>query len=258
METLSTPTGNEQKEAIKPSFASPAPTESLTEIPKNYLQEVCTGDPHKPFKIHSEGISTADETERSELSPRSESDAIPDSSDCATEDPNDKEWSPSEEQNTPDALAIKKSPPKKKKQASSKPSTRSTRRRQKVFELVSNSSKAAMTDEKTQNFEEDDNTEADLKDLFSGNDYIETIQQNNLRPPAPISKSRNKRTALADVLASVPADKKDTAKADKAKFTEASKKWHGLVSHVRGGWKVKGIETGLKPYQVSRFEPPNA
>ncbi|CAI7620796.1 unnamed protein product [Penicillium bialowiezense] len=248
METQPMPTGNEPKEAIEPSFASPEPTESLTEIPTNVSGEVCTGHSQEPSKTHSEGSSTAYETEASESSPCSDSDVILDSSsDCATEDPNEKDWSSSEEQDTRDALAIEISPPKKKKQASNK---RSPRRRQKVFERVSDSSKAAMTDEQTQKSKEDIYTQAEIRNLCSVNDYIETIQQNNLVPSAPISKSRNKRIALAEAVASAPADQKDAARADRISIDNASRKYYGLARHTNNKWTVRGIKTELYPHQL--------
>ncbi|KAJ5342512.1 hypothetical protein N7541_011636 [Penicillium brevicompactum] len=166
-----------------------------------------------------------------------------------TENENDKDWSPDEEQDISDDAPSEDPSAKNKK----RPQTSNgglTRRRKKEVKRILGSDNTLVTEEEMMNFTERIFTDPELDNLCSVPNYNETIQQNNLLPSAPISKSRNKRKALAEAVAAVPATDKDAAKADRMTIDFASRKYRPVARHVDGGWKVNGLKTPLYPYQL--------
>lgn len=96
-------------------------------------------------------------------------------------------------------------------------------------------------------------TDAELDDLFVGN-YIDHAQASASMAALPDSNLRNKRKVVAEWIASVPLDEKAAARSDAERIIEASKKYQGKARYTECGWKIRGLKTLLKPYQVCACE----
>ena len=80
-------------------------------------------------------------------------------------------------------------------------------------------------------------------DSLMGRDVIADAQQNVGGAQQPTFSSKNKDTALKELIASVPAEARKTANVDKNALLKASKSFTGIgsmKSDGNGGWKLKG------------------
>jgi hypothetical protein len=87
--------------------------------------------------------------------------------------------------------------------------------------------------------------------LFGANVFEQQATQD--APDEPSFRSRNKSSALKEMIASVPGESKQTAKTDTAALMQATKDFdgHGSVkADGHGMWLVKGMQTSLKAYQI--------
>ena len=77
--------------------------------------------------------------------------------------------------------------------------------------------------------------------------------RNRGREAQPLLKSGNKQKALAELIASIPEDHRDTAVADKNTLLAASRDFDGVgacKTHADGSWKIRGLKTPLFHYQM--------
>ncbi|KAF7158292.1 hypothetical protein CNMCM5623_003061 [Aspergillus felis] len=93
-------------------------------------------------------------------------------------------------------------------------------------------------------------TEFDL-DAFLYPDVIADAQANAGLPAIPISNSKNKKTALTELVASIPSADQDQAKSDKQAILDATTKFRNKARpDGKGGWRIKGMKTSLFHHQL--------
>ncbi|RHZ74032.1 hypothetical protein CDV55_109135 [Aspergillus turcosus] len=93
-------------------------------------------------------------------------------------------------------------------------------------------------------------TEFDL-DTFLYPDVIADAQANAGLPAIPISNSKNKKTALAELVASIPSADQEQAKSDGQSILDATTKFTNKArSDGKGGWRIKGMKTSLFHHQL--------
>ncbi|GFF45695.1 DNA repair protein RAD5 [Aspergillus udagawae] len=93
-------------------------------------------------------------------------------------------------------------------------------------------------------------TEFDL-DAFLNPDVIADAQANAGLPAIPISNSKNKETALTELVASIPSADQQQAKSDKQAILDATTKFRNKArSDGKGGWRIKGMKTSLFHHQL--------
>ncbi|PKX97366.1 putative SNF2 family helicase [Aspergillus novofumigatus IBT 16806] len=86
---------------------------------------------------------------------------------------------------------------------------------------------------------------------FLNPDVIADAQANAGLPAIPISNSKNKKSALAELVASIPSADQDQAKSDRQAILEATTKFrHKARSDGKGGWRIKGMKTSLFHHQL--------
>jgi hypothetical protein len=92
--------------------------------------------------------------------------------------------------------------------------------------------------------------EINLETFFSS-DIIGDAQVNATMGAIPTFVSGNKNTALAELLASIPAAGRDQAKPDKQAVIDATRKFNRRVrSDKKGGWRLSGLKTSLYHHQL--------
>jgi hypothetical protein len=86
--------------------------------------------------------------------------------------------------------------------------------------------------------------------LFNSNVFEQQAGEDEREQPTFMS--RNKQSALKELIASVPIEDKKQARSDMAVLLAATKEFdgHGSVKAAGGNWLVKGMKTSLKGYQV--------
>lgn len=86
--------------------------------------------------------------------------------------------------------------------------------------------------------------------LLTGNVFIDQAAAD--APEQPGFTSRNRKDALKELIASVPLESQKAARVDMNTLIAACKDFTGRASVVADGglWKVKGMKTSLKPYQL--------
>ncbi|KAF7133795.1 hypothetical protein CNMCM5793_005207 [Aspergillus hiratsukae] len=88
-------------------------------------------------------------------------------------------------------------------------------------------------------------------DVFLNTDVIAEAQANAGLPAIPISNSKNKKNALAELVASIPSADQEQAKSDKQAILDATTKFRNTArSDGKGGWRIKGMTTSLFHYQL--------
>jgi hypothetical protein len=92
-------------------------------------------------------------------------------------------------------------------------------------------------------------TNAEIEEIFTS-DYVQTVQANQLMKPAPTSKSGKWKTVMAGIVSQVPVSGKDAAISDGKRIVSAARKYSGRPRPTEEGWKVKGMDSLLLPYQV--------
>ncbi|KAH1654810.1 hypothetical protein KXX16_000628 [Aspergillus fumigatus] len=86
---------------------------------------------------------------------------------------------------------------------------------------------------------------------FLNSDVIADAQANAGLPAIPISNSKNKKSALAELVASIPSADQDQAKSDRQAILEATTKFrHKARPDGKGGWRIKGMKTSLFHHQL--------
>ncbi|KAH1299953.1 hypothetical protein KXV22_005980 [Aspergillus fumigatus] len=86
---------------------------------------------------------------------------------------------------------------------------------------------------------------------FLNSDVIADAQANAGLPAIPISNSKNKKSALAELFASIPSADQDQAKSDRQAILEATTKFrHKARPDGKGGWRIKGMKTSLFHHQL--------
>ncbi|KAH2899597.1 hypothetical protein KXV75_001064 [Aspergillus fumigatus] len=86
---------------------------------------------------------------------------------------------------------------------------------------------------------------------FLNFDVIADAQANAGLPAIPISNSKNKKSALAELVASIPSADQDQAKSDRQAILEATTKFrHKARPDGKGGWRIKGMKTSLFHHQL--------
>jgi hypothetical protein len=94
-----------------------------------------------------------------------------------------------------------------------------------------------------------------VRSLFNNDVFEQQARQD--APDQPTFQSRNKQTALKELIASVPLGDHETAegiKDDAKTILQATKDFDGrgsVKSDGNGMWIVKGMKTSLKPYQLT-------
>jgi hypothetical protein len=86
--------------------------------------------------------------------------------------------------------------------------------------------------------------------LFNSNVFEQQAGEDEREQPTFMS--RNKQSALKELIASVPIEDKKQARSDMAVLLAATKEFdgRGSVKAAGGNWLVKGMKTSLKGYQV--------
>lgn len=88
-------------------------------------------------------------------------------------------------------------------------------------------------------------------DAFLNTDVIADAQANAGLPAIPISNSRNKKNALAELVASIPSADQEQAKSDRQAILQATTKFTNRArTDGKGGWRIKGMKTSLFHHQV--------
>jgi hypothetical protein len=86
---------------------------------------------------------------------------------------------------------------------------------------------------------------------FLNPDVIADAQANAGLPAIPISNSKNKKSALAELVASIPSADQEQAKSDRQSILDATTKFRNKArSDGKGGWRIKGMKTSLFHHQV--------
>ena len=90
-------------------------------------------------------------------------------------------------------------------------------------------------------------------DSLLKNDIIGAAQQNQGKSAQPGFTSKNKKNALAELIASIPEDERTTHNADKKALDKATKSFSGHASMKadgNNGWRLRGMQTSLYHYQL--------
>lgn len=85
------------------------------------------------------------------------------------------------------------------------------------------------------------------------NDIIGAAQRNQGKAAQPGFSSKNKRDALAELIASIPEEERTTHNADKKALDKATKSFSGHASMKadgNNGWRLRGMQTSLYHYQL--------
>jgi len=87
------------------------------------------------------------------------------------------------------------------------------------------------------------------------NNIVADARANQGAHQQPTFAARNKKDALAALIASIPPEHQSTGHGMKTKFDEACKqfKWHGqgtMRPDGAGGWRLKGMTSSLKHFQL--------
>lgn len=91
----------------------------------------------------------------------------------------------------------------------------------------------------------------DAASLFTANVFTDAAANENM-PELPAITETRKDEALKKLIASVPLDQRKKAMTDKKELFAATKKFsrRGARPDGAGGWKITGMETSLKNYQL--------
>ena len=90
-----------------------------------------------------------------------------------------------------------------------------------------------------------------VSSLFASNVFEQQASQD--APDQPTFKSRNKQSALKELIASVPMEDRKMARSEMSALLAATTDFDGRGSARADGngmWRVKGMKTSLKPYQL--------
>ncbi len=82
---------------------------------------------------------------------------------------------------------------------------------------------------------------------------VEAAQANASKPGIPTFTSRDKTTALNELIASIPSADRGSLSSDKSALLTATRKFkgHGAVkSDGQGGWRLRGMESSLYHHQL--------
>jgi hypothetical protein len=95
-------------------------------------------------------------------------------------------------------------------------------------------------------------TMLNMNSLFD-NDIIGAAQANQKKGDLPTFKSTKKAEALKELIASMPQDQQKLASVDKRALEKATRSFSGhgsMKADGDGNWRLKGMRTSLKPFQV--------
>ena len=150
-----------------------------------------------------------------------------------------------------DVIAERITAATRKRRHSSKTSKSSARGSKK------HTSKESKTSKKRRTNDVDDFQGPQMTNVLSlfHNDIVGDAQANHGREAQPGFASTNKRDALKELIASIPADQRKPYAADTKSLADACKifRHHGQGSmHAdgAGGWRLKGMRTSLRPHQL--------
>lgn len=145
-----------------------------------------------------------------------------------------------------------------RKKASTKPQAKRTSRRKDPNERKTGTSKAK--GKKKGGVAADSNKSRARKgpqmmnyETLFNNDIVGAAQANVGKSSQPGFTSRNKKDALAELIASIPESERTTHNADKNALDKATKSFTGhaaMKADGNNGWRLRGMKTSLYHYQL--------